>query len=107
MPMLLWTDRLPTEGFANITEARKWVLTFTQWYNHEHCHSGLNFITPQQRHTGKDEEIFENRRRVYEKAKAVHPERWSGEIRDWSLEDEVWLNPERSQNDISKQKQIS
>jgi putative transposase len=44
---------------------------------------------------------------VYEKAKAVHPERWSGEIRDWSLEDEVWLNPERSQNDISKQKQIS
>lgn len=97
----------PTKGFANITEARKWVLTFTQWYNHEHRHSGLNFITPQQRHTGKDEEIFENRRRVYEKAKAVHPERWSGEIRDWSLEDEVWLNPERSQNHISKEKQIS
>jgi putative transposase len=42
-----------------------------------------------------DPEIFENRRVLYEKAKAAHPKRWSGEIQDWSLEKEAWLNPER------------
>ncbi len=32
-----------------------------------------------------------------EAAKARHPERWTGQTRDWSLINEVWLNPEKSQ----------
>lgn len=97
----------PTKGFANITEARKWVFAFVQWYNNQHRHSGLNFLTPQQRHTGKDKKILEKRRQVYEQAKAVRPERWSRKTRDWTLADKVWLNPERSKPDKSKEKQIS
>jgi putative transposase len=61
------------------------------WYNFEHRHSGLSF--------GK--EILDKRKQVYEQAREVHPERWSGDIRNWTLEDEVWLNPERSETKIA------
>jgi transposase InsO family protein len=50
--------KYPSEGFASIKEARIWVGEFVHWYNHIHLHSGLNFITPYQRHTGKDKEII-------------------------------------------------
>lgn len=86
----------PEKGFKDRTEAREWVLRFVHWYNHEHRHSGLNFLTPSQRHRGQSEQVFEKRRQVYEAAKALHPGRWSGATRDWSLEEEVWLNPEKA-----------
>ncbi len=97
----------PAFGFADLTQARKWVLAFVHWYNYEHRHSGLNFLTPHQRHSGLYQDILEKRRQVYERAKAVHPERWSGEIRDWSLDDEVWLNPEHTKKETTEKKQVS
>ncbi|MDH6156681.1 hypothetical protein H4V96_000783 [Janthinobacterium sp. CG_23.4] len=66
-----------------------------QWYNHQHKHSGLKFVTPAQRHDGRDGAILKYRKQVYEAAKQRHPERWAGTTRDWELNDEVWLNPER------------
>jgi hypothetical protein len=66
------------------------------WYNTEHRYSGLNFLTLSQRHDGLVEQIFDRRKQVYETAKAAHPARWSGDTRDWSLEEEVWLNPEKA-----------
>ncbi|MCP3895893.1 MAG: transposase, partial [Bacteroides sp.] len=86
----------PAKGFATLTEARQWVLSFTRWYNQEHRHSGLNFLTPNQRHNGLSKQILEQRKQVYEEAKIKHPERWSGSVRDWSLEEIVWLNPART-----------
>ncbi|MDH4620002.1 IS3 family transposase, partial [Brevibacillus sp. AY1] len=59
-------------------------------------HSGLNFITPNQRHNGLSKQVFEKRKQVYETAKASNPSRWSGATRDWSLDEEVWLNPEKA-----------
>jgi len=50
-------------------------------------------VTPNQRHQGRDKEILEKRKAVYEAAKERNPERWSGKIRDWSPVTEVWLNP--------------
>jgi putative transposase len=85
----------PAKGFSNLAGAREWVLNFVRWYNDTHRHSGLNFITPSQRHQGLAEEVFDKRKEVYAAAKAKHPNRWSGEIRDWSLEEKVWLNPEK------------
>ena len=55
----------------------------------------FNFVTPNQRQTGMDQIILEKRRKLYETAKFTHPERWSKGIRNWTLPDEVWLNPER------------
>jgi putative transposase len=86
----------PAKGFAGRTEAREWVLRFVHWYNREHRHSGLNFLTPNQRHDGLAKQIFEGRQRVYEEARAAHPNRWSKATRDWSLEEEVWLNPDKA-----------
>jgi putative transposase len=86
----------PSSGFKDLSQARKWVLTFVNWYNTKHRHSGLKFLTPVQRHNGMEQLIFQNRKDLYERAKAAHPERWSGKTRNWSLTPEVWLNPERS-----------
>ena len=83
----------PVNGFADIEEARVFCLAFTRWYNQEHKHSGLKFISPVERHTGQDQEIMANRKVVYELAKARHPERWRGATRNWELPDKVWLNP--------------
>lgn len=83
----------PSNPFDTVIEAREWVHTFVHWYNHEHRHSGLNFVTPDERHTGMDELILARRKEVYREAKARHPERWSGDIRSWNLPGEVYLNP--------------
>lgn len=83
----------PARGFASLEEARAWMQQFVAGYNHEHYHSGIRFVTPAQRHQGQDSAILAQRQRVYEQARARHPERWSGSIRNWQPITEVWLNP--------------
>ena len=83
----------PNKGFKSLTEAREWVSKFVYWYNHKHLHSGINFITPYQRHYGLDINIMKKRTETYKKAKKANPARWSGKIRDWSLPEYVSLNP--------------
>ena len=97
-----YRPKYPFKGFKDLEEAREWVGKFVKWYNTEHLHSGINFITPYQRHYGLDKEIMENRIKVYEEAKAKHPERWSKEIRNWELPEYVALNPiaEEEINDL-------
>jgi len=83
----------PYRGFESLEEARRWVLEFLRSYNHDHQHSAIRFVTPCRRHDGEDHDILAARRRVYEEAKARHPERWNGNIRNWEPVAEVWLNP--------------
>jgi hypothetical protein len=79
--------------FSNSLDLRNSYLHGTQTDGDEL--RGLKFMTPNQRHTGQGDQILENRQQVYEAAKAKHPDRWSGNTRNWTLEDEVWLNPEK------------
>jgi len=88
-----YRPKYPFNGFSSLDEARKWVQKFVNWYNSEHLHSGINFLTPHQRHYGLDKEIMKRRIKTYEAAKARHPERWSRNIRNWSLPEYVALNP--------------
>jgi transposase InsO family protein len=88
----------PANGFKTIEDARDWVLKFVRWYNTEHRHSALNYVTPQQRHTGEANQILAKRKQVIEAAKAANPNRWSGKIRNLSLPDSVTLNPEKAAN---------
>ena len=93
----------PRKPFADIEAARTWVHGFVRWYNEEHKHSGLKFLTPGQRHRGETETIMNNRRKVYEQAKQRTPERWGNRpTRNWDLTDEVWLNPDKSSADQLK-----
>lgn len=82
----------PDQPFGSIEEARTWVNKFVNWYNQEHRHSEIQYVTPEQRHRGEDAAILAQRKRVYEKAKKRHPERWSGETRNWSPVNVVVLN---------------
>ncbi len=79
-------------AFTTIEEARAWMLAFVRWYNTEHKHRNLKFVSPAERHWGDDAAIFQRRITVYEQARSKRPERWSGKIRNWSLPTEVWLN---------------
>jgi putative transposase len=74
-----------------------------QWHDHQHKHSELKFVTPAQRHEGRDAAILRHREQVHEAAKQRRLERWSGPARDRTLKDEVWLNPERNQPEALKQ----
>jgi transposase InsO family protein len=88
-----YRPKYPFNGFSSLEEARKWIQKFVKWYNFTHLHSGINFVTPNQRHCGLDKEIMEKRIKTYEEAKAKKPERWSRNIRNWSLPEYVALNP--------------
>ena len=90
------------DKFTTIEEASTWTHAFVQWYNTEHKHSGLKFVTPEQRHTGQDTAIFENRKRVYQNAKNTHPERWSGSTRNWIPPKTVSLNPDKKERQHSE-----
>ena len=83
----------PYKGFEDLQSAREWIHKFATWYNHEHRHSGIKFVTPQQRHKGQDSSVLEQRKRLYEQAKERHPRRWTGSTRDWEPVTEVALNP--------------
>lgn len=101
---LKYRPEYPEKPFSDLTCARKWVGNFVQWYNFEHCHSGIKFVTPMQRHSGEDIEILAKRKQVYQKAKLQNPQRWSGEIRNWERIEEVRLNPEKGKSDVKENK---
>ena len=84
----------PSHPFASLEEARAWVAAFVEWYNTQHLHSGIRFVTPDDRHSGRETEILAGRRVVYERARQRHPNRWSRGTRDWTPIDRVRLNPE-------------
>lgn len=86
----------PSRPFESIEEARAWVEFFVEWYNNEHLHSAIKYVTPADRHDGQDNTILARRDIVYKSAQAKHPERWSGRTRNWSRVRDVILNPDRS-----------
>lgn len=83
----------PRRPFASLEEARAWVETFVRWYNHEHLHSAIKYVTPNDRHEGRDVDILEHRKAVYREAKSRTPRRWTGNVRDWNRIEHVTLNP--------------
>lgn len=85
----------PTKGFATKDDAQAWVKSFTSWYNGEHLHSAIRFVTPNARHAGHDFATLASRASLYAKARTQNPERWSGKTRNWQPAGPVWLNPER------------
>lgn len=85
----------PDGPFASLEDARAWVEAFVAWYNTEHLHSALRFVTPDDRHFGRETEILERRSQVYELARRQRPERWSRATRNWEPVGTVNLNPRK------------
>ncbi len=90
-----YRPEFPTKGFASLAQARAWAAEFVRWYNVDHRHSGIRYVSPQQRHIGDDQAILQARHALYTQARQRHPARWSGSTRDWSHIGAVTLNPER------------
>jgi putative transposase len=91
---LKYWPKWPQAGFASLEDARSWVQQFIQWYSHQHRHSGIQFVTPAERHQGLDKAILAKRDMTYAFAKEKHPQRWKGKTRDWSWISQVTLNPD-------------
>jgi putative transposase len=90
-----YRPEFPSKGFADLDAARQWTARFVQWYNHEHRHSGIRYVTPAQRHAGQDRPLLEARHAVYQAAREHNPRRWSRQTRNWTPITAVTLNPER------------
>ena len=90
-----YRPEFPVKGFATLEAARQWGAAFVHWYNVEHKHSGIRYVSPQQRHAGEDHAILAARHALYTAAKESHPARWSGNTRNWQPIGAVTLNPER------------
>ncbi|MCP3851336.1 MAG: IS3 family transposase [Gammaproteobacteria bacterium] len=88
---LKYRPEYPDKPFKDLHEAREWSNRFIHWYNKEHLHSSIHFVTPEDRHNGRDVEILQKRHHVYQMAKANHPERWSRNTRNWNPITEVCL----------------
>ena len=87
----------PSNPFSSLADARNWVAGFVAWYNDEHLHSGIGFVTPADRHCGRDIDILESRRTVYSRAARLHPNRWSRQPRQWNRPEIVLLNPRQDE----------
>lgn len=82
----------PVNGFDDIDAAREWVGKLFRWYNHEHRHSAIRFVTPTERHDGREHDILSQRQAVYAAARKRHPQRWKNATRNWAPVGPVWLN---------------
>lgn len=93
----------PSGAFETIGQAQGWVDEFVRWYNTCHLHSAIRFVTPDDRHYGREEHILANRREVYETARRRHSNRWSRHTRNWDPVRLVWLNPaDKDRDDLNR-----
>ena len=103
---LKYRPQLPVQPMQSLLQARRWVTQLVHWYNHEHRHSAIGFVTPAQRHAETDRSMLIERAKVYEAARHRHPNRWSRATRNWTRIAEVHLNPhkEKEPNSLTIQK---
>jgi len=81
------------ERFGCIEDARSFCQQFFSWYNTEHYHSGIGFLTPEDVHYGRAQQIVKDRQTVLNAAFEEHPERFKGNLpKSLSLPNAVWIN---------------
>jgi len=98
---LKYCPAYPGLPFADRATASRWGGRFVDWYNGTHRHSAIRYVTPDQRHFGDAPDVLSARRKLYERARATNPERWSRSIRDWTPVGTVVLNPEPARNQLT------
>jgi putative transposase len=86
------------DRFGSLEHARQVCRTLFDWYNAEHHHSGLAFLTPATVHHGRADAVLDARHHVRLAAYATHPERFvNGPPRRQCLPNAVWINsPEKT-----------
>jgi transposase InsO family protein len=81
------------DRFGSLDEAEAWVDGFMTWYNTEHRHSGIGFLTPELHHRGQGAAITSARQQTLDAAYAAHPERFvRGQPNAPAIPTSVWIN---------------
>jgi len=82
------------DRFGCIQDARSFCQRFFSWYNTEHHHSGLGWLTPQVVHGGQSAAVLAARQKVLNRAFRTTPERFVRKPpQSPRLLDKVWINP--------------
>ena len=80
--------------FAEMTDAEKFSQTFFSWYNKEHYHSGISWLTPESVHFGHADKILEKRYEALLQAYLKNPTRFNNKPpKRKQLEPAVYINP--------------
>jgi putative transposase len=91
------------ERFGSIQDARAFSRDFVGWYNEEHHHSALGYLTPADVHFGKAQLRYDDRSETLDAAFAAHPERFPhGRPHPYKLPSEVWINQPRPATDTDQ-----
>jgi putative transposase len=78
--------------FSCIEDARFFCVSFFNWYNKEHHHSGIGFLTPEDLHYGRAEEVTATRQAALQAAYADHPERFNRPPQPPDIPKAAWIN---------------
>lgn len=87
------TPAYPDLPFTGLAAGERWVARFVEWYNGEHRHSAIRYVTPNERHDGREQEILARRHQLYQRARRSNPKRWTRDTRNWNPIGLVVLNP--------------
>ena len=80
--------------FGGIDDGLTWGREFFPWYNKEHHHSGLVYLTPAEVHTGSYVDVLKKRQETLDVAYVLNPERFvKGAPQTGTLPEAVWINP--------------
>jgi putative transposase len=90
-----YRPEFPSKAFIDLDEARAWATQFVHWYNVDHRHSAIRYVSPAQRHAGEDHALLAARHALYQQARERNRARWSRDTRNWTPVGPVALNPER------------
>jgi putative transposase len=83
------------------------MANFVNWYNTEHRHSAIGYVTPAQRRSGQYKEIISTRNKTMEQAINLHPERWGKKVRIWDATEEIFLNPSKETKERLNQESVA
>jgi putative transposase len=90
----------PRKPFESLTQAQEWVEAFVTWYNEEHLHSAIRYVSPKDRHERLDAKLLAARHELYQRERNRNPRRWTGDTRNWQTIGAVTLNPAKAKLDM-------
>ena len=91
------------ERFGSIGDARAHCQHFFRWYNADHCHSGIGFMTAESVHYGRAQMLFRQRAQTLDVAFLAHPTRFKGKApQPPRLPTAAWINPPKQETATTK-----
>lgn len=87
--------------FGCTNDAQAFCRAFFRWYNHDHLHSGIGFIAPNDLHYGRASTIARQRQTTLDHAFAAHPQRFKGKKpKTTQPPTEVWINKPKTEQTL-------